>query len=93
EQFFANQFQSKVFEEKAFIPVAIASVNANGKNLPLLDLCHHVKKEETKTAVRRLITNGAVQINNQKITDPTQLIELCTGTKIKIGKRTFIELV
>ncbi|MBB1286164.1 hypothetical protein HRH25_17400 [Flavisolibacter sp. BT320] len=38
------------------------------------------------------MVSGAVQINNQKVIDPAQLIELKPATKIKMGKRKYIEL-
>ncbi|WP_294220739.1 hypothetical protein [uncultured Chryseobacterium sp.] len=40
-----------------------------------------------------MITNGGIQINHQKLTDPDEEIALIKGTKIKIGKRSFFELL
>jgi hypothetical protein len=34
-----------------------------------------------------------ISIDNEKITDPKQLIRLDAGLKIKMGRLTFIELV
>jgi tyrosyl-tRNA synthetase len=93
EQFFVSQFQNKLFEEKVFEPVAVDSLGLTSAAISLVELCHQLKKEESRTAVRRLIASGAVQVNNQKITDPTRLTELVAGTKVKIGKRSFFELV
>jgi len=91
EAFFENQFQNKKFEEKVFEPINIS--NFKEVELTLVDLCHQIKKNDTKSAIRRLIENGAVQINNKKIIDPYFKLNIVSGTKIKIGKRNFFELV
>ena len=93
EEFFVNQFQNKNFEEKAFEPVLISEIVAENNAISLLDLCVQLKNGESKSAIRRLIESGAVQINDEKITEPAENIELKKHTKIKIGKRVFFELV
>ncbi|BAV04758.1 tyrosyl-tRNA synthetase [Filimonas lacunae] len=93
ELFFTQQFQHKGFDDKNFTPVAIASLGDAGEQMRLLELCILLKQDETKTNVRRLITSGAVLVNNEKVTDAYTQVELLEGTKIKIGKRCFIELV
>ena len=92
EDFFINQFQNKNFEEKVFEPISIADIQTVGDTISLVDLCVQLKKDQTKSAIRRLIESGAVQINNEKITEPTLEIALKQDTKIKIGKRDFYEL-
>lgn len=92
DEFFMNQFQNKNFQEKVFKPIPIIDITTEDQTIFLLDLCLHLRKDLTKSAVRRLIENGAVQINSQKITDPKIVIELKTDTKVKIGKRLFFEL-
>lgn len=90
EAFFVNQFQNKAFEEKTFGQVSISSLAAG--TVTLLDLCHQLKTDETRSGIRRLIINGAVTVDNEKLLDPNQRLELRVGTKIKIGRRLFIEL-
>ncbi|MCK0126341.1 tyrosine--tRNA ligase [Gelidibacter sp. F2691] len=92
ENFFVNQFQNKNFEEKSFVPVLIADIQSKNGTLSLVELCAQLKGEFTKSAIRRLIESGAVQIDNEKITDPFTEIMLTPETKIKIGKRDFFEL-
>ncbi|MCM0666762.1 tyrosine--tRNA ligase [Flavobacterium tyrosinilyticum] len=92
EQFFINQFQSKNAETKSFVPVSISSLESKTNEIALIDLCAFIKNDITKSANRRLIESGAVQINNEKIIDPFKLIQLRKETKIKIGKRNFYEL-
>lgn len=93
EQFFINQFQNKNFEEKVYEPVAIDSLKSFENKISLVELCHQLKNDLSKSAIRRLIENGGVQINTIKITDSDQEMELIPQTKIKIGKRGFFELI
>jgi len=60
--------------------------------ITLLDVCHQLKKDLSRNAIRRLIESGAVQINGEKKMDAFDDFELKTETKIKIGKRDFFEL-
>ncbi|WP_431610928.1 tyrosine--tRNA ligase [Chryseobacterium sp. 'Rf worker isolate 10'] len=92
EQFFINQFQNKNFEEKVYEPVLIDSLKSIENKISLVELCHQLKNDLSKSAIRRLIENGGIQINTIKITDSDQEMELIPQTKIKIGKRGFFEL-
>ncbi|GGK72120.1 tyrosine--tRNA ligase [Rufibacter glacialis] len=93
ERFFQNQFQNKKFDEKAFTPVAIESLEAQNTALALINLCQKLKADMTKSALKRLIEGGGVQVNNDKVMDSFLDIELVAGTKIRIGKRDFYELL
>lgn len=93
ELFFMNQFQSKNFKEKVFEPVFMDSLHHIQHKMTLTELCHQLKSNESKSFIRRLIENGGIQINNIKLTDPNAEIELRKETKIKIGKRSFFELL
>lgn len=92
EDFFVNQFQNKNFDEKVFKPILISDIQSDSKNISIVDLCAQLKESETKSAIRRLIESGAVQIDTIKINDPYTEIELKTDTKIKIGKLGFYQL-
>ncbi|MDW9380232.1 tyrosine--tRNA ligase [Chryseobacterium sp. JV558] len=93
EQYFINQFQNKNFEEKVYETVSIGSLTNIQNKISLVELCHHLKSDLSKSAVRRLIENGGVQINTIKKTDSDEEIELIPQTKIKIGRRGFFELI
>ncbi|SIS79334.1 tyrosyl-tRNA synthetase [Chryseobacterium ureilyticum] len=93
EEFFNNQFQNKNFEEKSFEPVLINKLNHTHNKTTVIELCHQLKNDISKSAVRRLIQSGGVQINSVKITEPDEEIELVKNIKIKIGKRGFFELL
>ncbi|MCJ7933070.1 MAG: tyrosine--tRNA ligase [Chryseobacterium sp.] len=93
EQFFTSQFQNKSFEEKTFEPVSLTSLNHCEHTMSLTELCHQLKNDLSKSAVRRLIESGGIQVNTVKILAPDKEIELLPQTRIKIGKRAFFELV
>lgn len=93
EQFFINQFQNKNFEEKVYETVAIDSLKSTGNRISLVELCHQLKNDLSKSAIRRLIENGGVQINTLRITDANEEMQLTPQTKIKIGRRGFFEIV
>lgn len=93
ELFFNNQFQNKNFEEKSFEPVSINTLNHHKQTITLVELCHQLKNDLSKSAVRRLIQSGGVQINTVKMMDPDEEIKLLKELKIKIGRRNFFELV
>ncbi|UHO39115.1 tyrosine--tRNA ligase [Chryseobacterium capnotolerans] len=93
ELFFNNQFQNKNFDEKSFEPVSINMLNHHQLKITVLELCHQLKNDLSKSAVRRLIQSGGVQINMIKMMEPDTKIELVKETKIKIGRRNFFELV
>lgn len=92
ENYFINQFQSKNAATKSFVPVLISSLEKDSEQIALIDLCASIKNDITKSANRRLIESGAVQINNEKILNPYELVQLKKDAKIKIGKRDFYEL-
>ncbi|WP_233900806.1 tyrosine--tRNA ligase [Tenacibaculum piscium] len=92
ELFFINQFQSKKAENKAYHPVNLKSIQAKENIITLTNLCSFLKNDLTKSAIKRLIISGAIQVNSQKITDPQTNISLTKEMKIKIGKRSFYEL-
>lgn len=93
EQFFINQFQNKNFEEKVYEPVAIGSLKSMENRISLVELCHQLKSDLSKSAIRRLIESGGIQINTIKLTDTDEKMELIPQTKIKIGRRGFFELM
>ena len=91
EQFFNNQFQKRNDENRIFETIKIETLDLVSSSL--LEVCHLLKSDLSKSAVRRLIESGAVQINGEKFVDPLHCFKLVSETKIKIGKRDFFQLV
>ncbi len=93
EAFFYKQVQQKGFDDKAFEPVKIADIFAGADDKTLLDVCAKLNAKESKSNLRRLIESGAVSVNGEKQSDAYAKITPTAGTKFKIGKRLFFELV
>jgi len=93
ETFFNNQFQNKNFEEKVFEPFSINDLIQDENKMLLIELCHQLKNDLSKSAIRRLIESGGILIDNIKKLNPNEEIELISRIKIKIGKREFYELI
>lgn len=90
--FFSQQFQSKKFEEKAFLKVDLKGLALDPAISSLLDLCVQLMPDLSKSAVKRLIQEGGVQVDAQQLVDPTLAVACQSGMRIKIGKRNFFEL-
>jgi tyrosyl-tRNA synthetase len=91
--FFVKQFQSKKLEEKAFEEVSAQTLREQfGEQIKLVDLCHFLKGA-TKSAMRRLIIGGAVQIDSIKQLNPELMLDLNTCFKIKLGKRAYFRVI
>lgn len=63
------------------------------KNYDLLELIVEVGFAPTKSEARRLLIQGGVTLDNEKITDTKFQLSLEKETILKVGKRNFIKLI
>lgn len=82
----------KIFIKKE-IPDDIPEVTMKEDSLKLIDLLTLNNLSESKTAARKLIEQGAVSINGEKVTDVNSEIEIINGMVFKVGKRKFLKIV
>lgn len=68
-------------------------IGQKGQSFTLVSLLVDYELAPSKKEARRLIQQGAVSINSEKITNPSQLITLTEDFTIKVGKRMFLKLV
>lgn len=62
-----------------------------GADLGLIEILERLKLTETRSEARRLVSQGAVQIDNQRVGDPTR--RLAAGSYlIRVGKRRFARI-
>ena len=62
--------------------------------VPLFEVMAQSELFESKSAIRRLVQQGAVKINGEKQDDPSRLINPAVGEQIfQAGKRVFFKLV
>ena len=81
----------KVFIKKE-VPDDIPEIKLNDKELPILDLILKVKFAPSKGEAKRLVTQGGVSINGEKVSDINSIIQIENGMILKVGKRKFIKL-
>jgi tyrosyl-tRNA synthetase len=64
----------------------------NLKEMNILDVLLIINFASSKGEARRLVMQGGVSVNNDKIDDINKSIELTDNTIIKVGKRKFIKI-
>jgi len=65
----------------------------NKKEIGIIDLILEVKFSSSKSEARRLITQGGVSVNGERIDDLNQIVTLDEEKILKVGKRKFIKIV
>ena len=87
----AREFE-EVFKEKK-LPRKIQRVKISKKKIWVVKLLIASKMAESSSEARRLIQQGAVTLDGQKITDPEKELIIREGTILKVGKRRFARIV
>jgi len=76
------------------LPDEIEEFNVGDKKeINILDLIILVNFAPSKGEARRLLTQGGVSIDGEKISDVQSSISVKTGMILKVGKRKFIKLI
>lgn len=88
---------AKDFEEvfaKGGKPEKIESVKFDSGKFKVFALLEELELVESRSDARRLIEQGGVRINDEKLTDPDAIIELKDGQKVllQVGKRKWLEV-
>ncbi len=86
-----NEFDT-IFIKKG-LPDTIPEIKIEESKLNVLDLIVQVGFAPSKAEARRLIQQGGVTIDGEKISDITQDITFETEKILKVGKRNFIKLL
>ncbi len=89
----AEEDFDKVFIKKG-IPDDIAEfkLGNDAKEIGILDLITKVNFASSKGEARRLVTQGGVSLNGEKVDDITAVIKPENGLILKVGKRKFIKI-
>lgn len=74
------------------LPQTMASVRLQRQNIKLEELLASVQLASSKSAARRLIEQGAVEIDSKKISDPRAEIGLHDNMVLKVGKHKFLKI-
>ena len=85
---FLKTFSDKIFPEDA----EVVNVNADKINIiELLDICF--KNSKSKGDLKRLITQGGVILNEEKIENITDEVIIKSSNQLKVGKRNFFKII
>ncbi len=90
----AEEEFDKIFIKKG-IPNEIpeTTIDVSRGEIPLLDLIMDVNFAPSRGEARRLIMQGGVSIDGEKITDFKHVIKLENNFVLKVGKRKFMKII
>jgi len=90
----AKEHFEKVHSKKE-IPEDIPVFKASeiGTETELFEIIFNLKLAETKAEAKRLIKQGGVKVNGEKITDPIHKLDLTKELIIQVGKRKFAKII
>jgi len=90
----ANEEFNKIFKQKD-IPSEMEEykISKNEKNISLQDLLIFTKLVTSKAEARRMIEQGAVKINQEKIVDQKLVLDINEEFVLQVGKRKFVKIV
>jgi tyrosyl-tRNA synthetase len=88
-----DEWFTRVFSQRS-APDDIRTVTVSDPDATLLDILRLCLPNESSSEIRRLITYGAIRINGvTKLEDPDQRRAIGSGTKIRVGKRRWFQIV
>lgn len=81
-----------VFQNKA-LPESIPTVNWSGdKQIPIVDLLIQLSLQKSKSEARKMIQNGGVRLNQEKVEDINFIVTIEERLILQIGKRKYIQI-
>ena len=84
----AQKYFEDIFQKKD-IDTQLPTIEINSENVNILDLIVKCKITESKSQAKRLVLQGAVSINNEKISDWSKQIQLGQNTVIRCGRHVY----
>ena len=81
----------KIFINKG-IPDDIPELKLTEQEIGIIDLIMSANFAPSRGEARRLIVQGGVSIDGEKVTDPKAIISINNGNVLKVGKRKFVKL-
>jgi tyrosyl-tRNA synthetase len=102
EDYFVRVFQREEVPEKVleFVPqeraeYIVSFTDLRDKNIPIImnltKLLTHLNLVKSRTEARRLLAQGAIEVDGKRVTD--DIVKVYIGNVIKVGKRRFVRLV
>ncbi|MCK0471301.1 tyrosine--tRNA ligase [Halalkalibacter sp. APA_J-10(15)] len=89
----AKEYFQTVFQKRS-LPTDIPEVKWEGESpIWIVELLVELKMMPSKGEARRMIQNGGVKINEEKVSDVQLQVELEDGLVIQVGKRKFVKII
>lgn len=73
--------------------IPLVEVTKELTQLPIADFLVAAELVPSKNEAKRLITEGAVELNSERVSDWRQVLPIRTGDIVRIGKRKFAKIV
>jgi tyrosyl-tRNA synthetase len=87
----AEEFE-RIFKSKG-LPDEIPEFLITGKKIAIVDLLVKSGLLPSKNEARRKLTEGAVYIENERVTDQNLILDLKKPFILKVGKRRFLKII
>jgi len=87
----AEEEFDRIFVKKG-LPNEIQTYSPENSEMPILELMVKVGFAPSNSEARRLLAQGGVTIDNEKITDTKYIVKFDKEMILKVGKRNFIKL-
>ncbi len=82
----------KIFSRREIVPGKLPELKLKSKKISVLDLVLAAKMVSSKSEARRLVMQGAVEINGEVKKNPNESLELKGGETAKVGKKNFFRI-
>lgn len=83
----------KTVFQKGVIPTDIPEIAWTGEeDIPVIDLLVQLELQKSKGEARKMIQNGGVKINGEKVEDIQLLVKITGDTIVQVGKRKFVKI-
>jgi len=86
EKYFEETFQ------KGEVPTEMKTVRVSEREMAILDLVFETGETSSRSEAKRLIKEGAVDVDGMTIQDPQANLDIDGGVTLKIGKKTFVKV-
>ena len=90
EETFKIAFQKKIAPDD--IPILKVNTKQQNVGLAIIDALMLVGKYKSKSEIKRLMSQGAIKINGERVTEIALIKEIKPDTIVQVGKGTFYKL-
>lgn len=90
EETFKTAFQKKIAPDD--IPILKVNTKQQNVGLAIIDALMLVGKYKSKSEIKRLMSQGAIKINGERVTEIALIKEIKPDTIVQVGKGTFYKL-